>query len=77
MHASASMPPPEGQPEGTVASRAAPGPSGSSRSGKGKGLFTGTLQNGIEPRAVGTDMMRQDFETRAGLPLRWGSSRRS
>ena len=47
--------------------RAAPGSEPSnSRSGKGKGLFTGTLQNGIEPRAVGTDMMRQDFETRPG-----------
>ena len=38
----------------------------SPRGGKGKGLFTGTLHHGIEPRAVGQDMMRQDFETRPG-----------
>ena len=63
----AAHPPTGGRPEGIVVESAAPGPEPSNlRSGKGKGLFTGTLQNGIEPRAVGNEMMRQDFETRPG-----------
>ena len=31
---------------------------------KGKGLFTGTLLDGVEPRELGRNMTRGDFETR-------------
>ena len=31
--------------------------------GKGKGLFTGTLLGGVEPRELGRNVTRGDFET--------------
>ena len=39
--------------------------------GKGKGLFTGTLLDGAEPRKLGRNVTREDFETRpeATAPL--------
>ena len=48
-------------------------PEGSERcTGRGKGLFTGTLNYGIEPRHVGRDVMNQDFETRSGTEASMG-----
>ena len=54
-------------PEG----RAVTPPQSHSGKGKGKGLFTGTLLGGVEPRVLGRDVMRGDFETRpeAAAPL--------
>ena len=42
------------------------------RIGRGKGLFTGTLNYGIEPQHVGRDVMKQDFETRSGTEASMG-----
>ena len=54
-------------PEGRAVS---PPPSHSGK-GKAKGLFTGTLLGGVEPRELGRNVTRGDFDTRpeATAPL--------
>ena len=48
-------------------------PEGSERrTGRGKGLFTGALNYGIEPRHVGRDVLKEDFETRSGTEASMG-----
>ena len=42
------------------------------RTGRGKGLFTATLNFGIEPRNVGREVIKQDFEICSGTDASMG-----